>query len=173
MTKIENLHHRYYHLQLEDLHAARMMNHDVLSDRYVIPKSGCNETFGGIILSRVIERHARHLPQSELKMWQPRVETIYGTFPAHPLTRNSCCNVWHEKAADWTWAHFPAPQFEDRRPRPDREDSHKTENLGLPLRNPFQLSRGIILILRLLESVRVAGTWSFVVTSTYGSGKTE
>ena len=134
---------------------------------------GWDEKFGGLLLSKDIEGNPPYLPHSEMKVWWPHVEALYGTLLAHHLTGEPWCLEWYKKVADWTWAHFPAPEFGEWRQRLNREGKPTTEIVALPVKDPFHLPRGIILILQLLEKMRAEQTGSLVVGSTHGSGKTE
>jgi N-acylglucosamine 2-epimerase len=135
---------------------------------------GWDEKFGGLLLSKDIDGNPPYLPHSEMKVWWPHVEALYGTLLAHYLTGEPWCLEWHKKVADWTWAHFPAPpEFGEWRQRLNREGKPTTEIVALPVKDPFHLPRGIILILQLLEKMRADQTESLVVGSTYESGKTK
>jgi N-acylglucosamine 2-epimerase len=133
---------------------------------------GWDVKFGGIFLSRDIEGHPPYLPHSEMKLWWPHVEALYGTLLAYHLTGEPWCLEWHEKVADWTWTHFPAPEFGEWRQRLDREGKPTTAIVALPVKDPFHLPRGIILILQLLEKMRAAQAESSAVGSTQGSERT-
>ena len=132
---------------------------------------GWDEEFGGIFLSRDVEGHQPYLPHSEMKVWWPHVEALYGTLLAHYLTREPWCLEWHEKVADWTWAHFPAPEFGEWRQRLNREGKPTTEIVALPVKDPFHLPRGAILILQLLERMRAAQAGSSAVERAHGLGQ--
>jgi N-acylglucosamine 2-epimerase len=132
---------------------------------------GWDEKFGGIFLSRDIEGHPPYLPHSEMKVWWPHVEALYGTLLAHHLTGESWCLDWHEKVAEWTWAHFPAPEFGEWRQRLNREGKPTTDIVALPVKDPFHLPRGIILILQLLERMQADQAELSGVGSAHGTGR--
>jgi N-acylglucosamine 2-epimerase len=132
---------------------------------------GWDEKFGGIFLSRDIEGHPPYLPHSEMKVWWPHVEALYGALLAHHLTGEPWCLEWYEKVASWTWAHFPAPEFGEWRQRLNREGKPTAEIVALPVKDPFHLPRGIILILQLLDRMRAAQAGSMAVESLHGPGE--
>jgi mannose/cellobiose epimerase-like protein (N-acyl-D-glucosamine 2-epimerase family) len=134
---------------------------------------GWDEKSGGIFLSRDIEGHPPYLPHSEMKVWWPHAEAIYPTLLAHHWTGKPWWLEWHQKVADWTWAHFPAPEFGEWRQRLDREGKPSTEIVALPEKDPFHLPRGIILILQLLERMQADQAGLSGVGSAHETGRQE
>jgi N-acylglucosamine 2-epimerase len=112
---------------------------------------GWDREFGGIFLSRDIGGNEPYLPHSEKKMWWPHVEALYGTLLACELTQESWCSDWYEKVAEWTWAHFPVPEYGEWYQRLNRQGAPTAEVVALPVKDPFHLPRAAILILQLLE----------------------
>lgn len=112
---------------------------------------GWDPEFGGIFLSLDLDEHEAYLPHSEMKLWWPHTEALYGTLLAHQLTGEPWCLAWHEKVADWAWAHFPVPETGEWRQRLTREGKPTDEVVALPVKDPFHLPRAAILILQLLE----------------------
>lgn len=112
---------------------------------------GWDQEYGGLYLSRDIEGHPPYLPHSEKKLWWPHVEALYGTLLAHELTGEPWCLEWYERVADWAWSHFPAPNGGDWLQRLTREGKPTTEVIALPVKDPFHLPRGAMLIMRLMQ----------------------
>jgi N-acylglucosamine 2-epimerase len=132
---------------------------------------GWDKEYGGLYLSRDVEGNQPYLPHSEMKVWWPHVEALYGALLAHHLTGEPWCLEWYEKVASWTWAHFPAPEFGEWRQRLNREGKPTAEIVALPVKDPFHLPRGIILILQLLDRMRAAQAGSMAVESLHGPGE--
>jgi N-acylglucosamine 2-epimerase len=132
---------------------------------------GWDKEYGGLYLSRDVEGNQPYLPHSEMKVWWPHVEALYGALLAHHLTGEPWCLEWYEKVASWTWAHFPAPEFGEWRQRLNREGKPTAEIVALPVKDPFHLPRGIILIMQLLDRMRAVQAGSMAVESLHGPGE--
>lgn len=113
---------------------------------------GWDQEYGGIYLSRDIEGHPPYLPHSDKKLWWPHVEALYATLLAHELTGEPWCLEWYIRVAEWAWSHFPASNGGDWMQRLTREGQPTTEVIALPVKDPFHLPRGAILIMQLMQS---------------------
>ncbi|HZC42875.1 MAG TPA: AGE family epimerase/isomerase, partial [Acidobacteriaceae bacterium] len=112
---------------------------------------GWDPEYGGIFLSRDIEGHAPYLPHFEKKLWWPHVEALYATLLAHQLTGEPWCLEWYRRVAEWAWSHFPSPSGGDWLQRLNREGKPTSEVIALPVKDPFHLPRGAMLILQLMQ----------------------
>ncbi|MES2222246.1 MAG: AGE family epimerase/isomerase [Acidobacteriota bacterium] len=112
---------------------------------------GWDPEYGGLCLSRDIEGHPPYLPHSDKKLWWPHVEALYSTLLAHQLTGESWCLEWYQRVADWAWSHFPTRNGGDWMQRLTREGTPTTEVIALPVKDPFHLPRGAMLILQLMH----------------------
>jgi N-acylglucosamine 2-epimerase len=115
---------------------------------------GWDAEYGGIFLSHDIEGHTPYLAHSDKKLWWPHVEAIYATLLAYELTGETWCLEWFQRVSDWAWSHFPAPEFGEWRQRLTREGKPTTEVVALPVKDPFHLPRGAILIMQLMENTQ-------------------
>jgi N-acylglucosamine 2-epimerase len=79
------------------------------------------------------------------------VEALYATLLAHELTGEPWCLEWYQRVSDWTWSHFLSPQGRDWYQRLTREGKPTTEVIALPVKDPFHLPRGAMLIMQLME----------------------
>lgn len=113
---------------------------------------GWDAEFGGIFLSRDIEGHTPYLPHSEMKLWWPHTEAMYGTLLAYHLTGQVEFLNWYNKVSTWAWAHFPAETGEWRQ-RLARDGKPSSNIVALPVKDPFHLPRAAVLILQLLEAM--------------------
>jgi N-acylglucosamine 2-epimerase len=109
-----------------------------------------DDEFGGLLLSRDIEGHEPFLPHSQKKLWWPHVEALYATLLAYELTGQDWCLAWYKKVADWAWSHFPMPNGGEWYQRLTREGKPSSEVIALPVKDPFHLPRGAILIVQLM-----------------------
>lgn len=114
---------------------------------------GWDPEYGGIFLSRDIEGGEPYLPHSDKKLWWPHVEAIYATLLAHELTGEPWCLEWFHRVSDWSWSHFPADTGEWYQ-RLTREGKPTTELIALPVKDPFHLPRGAMLVMQLMENAQ-------------------
>lgn len=113
---------------------------------------GWDTEYGGILLSLDFEGHRPYLPHSEMKVWWPHTEAMYGTLLAFHLTGRMDFLDWFEKVSQWAWEHFPVPTGEWRQ-RLARDGKPSAEVVALPVKDPFHLPRSAILILQLLDKM--------------------
>ena len=137
------------------LHVARHRGDQVLIKRAVEVirwhlEYAWDDEFGGLFLSRDLEGGEPFLPHSQKKLWWPHVEALYATLLAYELTGQDWCLVWHKKVADWAWSHFAMPDSGEWYQRLTREGQPSTEVIALPVKDPFHLPRGAILIVQLM-----------------------
>jgi N-acylglucosamine 2-epimerase len=109
-----------------------------------------DEEFGGLLLSRDTEGGEPFLPHSQKKLWWPHVEALYATLLAYELTGQDWCLEWYKKVSDWAWSHFPMPNCGEWYQRLTREGKPSSEVIALPVKDPFHLPRGAILIVQLM-----------------------
>jgi N-acylglucosamine 2-epimerase len=116
---------------------------------------GWDPEYGGIFLSRDIQGGEPYLPHSEKKLWWPHVEAIYATLLVYELTGEPWSLEWFHRVSDWSWSHFPAGNGEWHQ-RLTREGKPTTELIALPVKDPFHLPRGAMLVMQLMESAKNA-----------------
>ena len=109
-----------------------------------------DEEYGGLLLSRDTAGGEPFLPHSQKKLWWPHVEALYATLLAYELTGQDWCLAWYKKVADWAWSHFPMPNCGEWYQRLTREGKPSSEVIALPVKDPFHLPRGAILIVQLM-----------------------
>ena len=107
---------------------------------------------GGLFLSRDTAGGEPFLPHSQKKLWWPHVEALYATLLAYELTGQDWCLAWYKKVADWAWSHFPMPNCGEWYQRLTREGKPSSEVIALPVKDPFHLPRGAILIVQLMSA---------------------
>jgi N-acylglucosamine 2-epimerase len=109
-----------------------------------------DEEYGGLLLSRDTGGGEPFLPHSQKKLWWPHVEALYATLLAYELTGQDWCLEWYKKVADWAWSQFPMPNCGEWYQRLTREGEPSSEVIALPVKDPFHLPRGAILIVQLM-----------------------
>jgi N-acylglucosamine 2-epimerase len=114
-------------------------------------EAGWDREFGGIFLAIDAKGNVPRLANAEKKIWWPHVEALYGLLLAHNLTGQSWCEEWYQRVHEWSFKHFLMPSGDEWYQRLDRRGVPITDLIGLPVKDPFHLPRGIILILELLR----------------------
>lgn len=114
---------------------------------------GWDAEYGGLFLGADVQGHEPYLPHWEKKLWWPHVEALYATLLAYGLTAQEWCLDWYERVAEWSWSHFPMPQTGEWYQRLTREGNPTSEVIALPVKDPFHLPRGAILIAQLMKSL--------------------
>jgi N-acylglucosamine 2-epimerase len=113
-------------------------------------EKGWDPEYGGIFLGIDAEGHEPFLPHADKKLWWPHTEALYALLLAHHLTGEKWCAEWYDRVHQWSFSHFPMPEFGEWRQRLTREGKPTTEVIALPVKDPFHLPRVAILIMQLL-----------------------
>ena len=72
---------------------------------------GWDEAFGGIFYFMDIKGHPVQQLEWDQKLWWVHIETLITLAKGYQLTGNRRCLAWFEKVHDYTWSHFPDPEF--------------------------------------------------------------
>ncbi|MFU8888890.1 MAG: AGE family epimerase/isomerase [Trueperaceae bacterium] len=89
----------------------------------------------------------------DTKIWWPHSETLYATLLAESLTGSSAFRDIHDRVHEYTFATFPNPddgvgewiQIRDRQGRP------LDKVVGLPVKDPYHVTRNLLLLVELLS----------------------
>jgi N-acylglucosamine 2-epimerase len=94
------------------------------------------------------------------KLWWSHAEGLYATLLAFGLTGNRRLLQWYEKIRDYTFCVFPNPDTEigEWIQIRDRQGQPQEKVVALPVKDPFHITRALLLIIELLgEASLVAG----------------
>jgi N-acylglucosamine 2-epimerase len=72
---------------------------------------GWDEQYGGIFYFLDIKGHPTQQLEWDQKLWWVHVETLITLAKGYQLTGNPRCLAWFEKVHNYTWSHFPDPEF--------------------------------------------------------------
>lgn len=104
-------------------------------------KRGWDQEYGGIFYFRDL----RGLPVQEywhdMKFWWPHNEAIIATLLAWRLTGQQRYARWHQMVHDWSFAHFPDPEFGEWYGYLHRDGSVSVRLKGNMWKGPFHLPR--------------------------------
>ncbi len=70
-----------------------------------------DETYGGIYYFLDVEGKPPDRLDWDQKLWWVHNETLVALAMGYLLTRNTACLEWLKKVHDYTWAHFPDPEY--------------------------------------------------------------
>jgi N-acylglucosamine 2-epimerase len=111
---------------------------------------GWDEACGGLFYFRDV----RGLPVQEywhdMKFWWPHNEAIIATLLAWKLTGEARYAQWHQRVHEWSFAHFPDPEFGEWYGYLHREGSVSVRLKGNLWKGPFHLPRMLWYCWRLL-----------------------
>ncbi len=114
-------------------------------------EKGWDPEYGGIFLGIDAEGQTPLFPHSDVKLWWPHTEALYGLLLAGNLTGEAWCYDWYRRVHDWAFSHFPMAGTGEWRQRLDRRGDPIQTVVALPVKDPFHLPRAAILAVQLLE----------------------
>lgn len=85
------------------------------------------------------------------KLWWPHTEALYATLSAYALTEDPIFVEWHQRVKDYSFSHYPVPQYGEWRQKLDRRGEPLTESVALPVKDPFHLPRALIYCIDILN----------------------
>lgn len=114
-------------------------------------RRGWDEECGGLFYFRDV----RDLPVQEywhaMKFWWPHAEAIIATLLAWQLTGEARYARWHRQVHDWSFRHFPDPEYGEWYGYLQRDGSVSSTLKGGLWKGPFHLPRMLWYCWRLLE----------------------
>lgn len=72
---------------------------------------GWDKEYGGILYFLDVEGKPPEQLEWDMKLWWPHNEALYALLLAYYLTHDSKYEMWYEKVHEWTFNHFPDPQY--------------------------------------------------------------
>ena len=87
----------------------------------------------------------------DMKFWWPHNETIIATLLAYTLTNNSLYAQWHTLIHDWSFSHFPDPEYGEWYGYLHRDGRISVPLKGNMWKGPFHLPRMLLYCWKLLE----------------------
>ena len=106
---------------------------------------------GGIISFRDCRGLPPQCYEQDMKFWWPHCEALIATQYAHRLTGEGKWLEWHRKVREWTYAHFPDPEYGEWYGYLHRDGSVAQPAKGNIFKGPFHIPR---MLARSIELVR-------------------
>ena len=104
-------------------------------------RRGWDEEFGGLLYFVGVDERPIQEYWQDMKFWWPHNEAIIATLMAHLLTGESRYADWHQQVHDWSFSHFPDPEFGEWFGYLRRDGSVSTSLKGNLWKGPFHLPR--------------------------------
>ncbi|HBE42051.1 MAG TPA: N-acylglucosamine 2-epimerase [Bacteroidales bacterium] len=111
--------------------------------------------FGGIFYFMDIMGKPVQQLEWDQKLWWVHIETLISLIKGYYHTGNADCLTWFEKVHDYTWSHFPDPQYGEWYGYLNRRGEVLLPLKGGKWKGCFHVPRGLCQVWQTLE--RVAG----------------
>ena len=70
-----------------------------------------DKKYGGILYFMDIKGYPPQQLEWDQKLWWVHIETLIALLKGYLLTGDKCCWTWFQKVHNYTWEHFPDPEF--------------------------------------------------------------
>ena len=119
---------------------------------------GWDQEHGGIIYFRDVRRLPAQEYWHDMKFWWPQNEAIIATLYAHYLSGETKYSDLHSMIHDWTYEHFPDPEFGEWYGYLHRDGRVSQPAKGNLWKGPFHLPRMQLVCWQLLERMAKTGS---------------
>jgi N-acylglucosamine 2-epimerase len=141
------------------MHEGMYRNDDALISRAaeVIDWSldlGWDNDYGGLLSFVDVEGKPPTQLEWDLKLWWPHTEALYALLLAYHRTGREHYATWFERVHEWTFAHFPDPDYGEWYGYLHRDGSVSTPLKGGMWKGMFHVPRGLWLCMTLLDEMR-------------------
>lgn len=107
-------------------------------------KWGWDTEFGGILNFRDCKGFPNQDYSQDMKFWWPHCEAIICTLYAYEATGDERYLALHNQVSDWTWAHFPDPEFGEWYGYLHRDGTPAHRAKGNLFKGPFHIPRMLV-----------------------------
>jgi N-acylglucosamine 2-epimerase len=113
---------------------------------------GWDEQYGGLFYFRDLRGMPIQEYWHDMKFWWPHCEAIIATLLAWDLTGEAKYQQWHRQVHDWSFSHFPDPEFGEWFGYLHRDGRISVQLKGNMWKGPFHLPRMLWYCWKLLEN---------------------
>jgi len=117
-------------------------------------RRGWDEEHGGILYFRDVKNLPVQEYWQDMKFWWPQAEAIIATLLAYALTGDEKYSQRHAQIHDWTYRHFPDPEFGEWFGYLHRDGRISVPLKGNHWKGPFHIPRMQWYCWRLLEGMK-------------------
>jgi N-acylglucosamine 2-epimerase len=116
-------------------------------------KHGWDDQYGGIFYFLDIKGHPVQQLEWDQKLWWVHMETLITLIKGYQLTGNEECRKWFEKVHEYTWTHFPDPEYGEWWGYLDRRGEVLLPLKGGKWKGCFHVPRGLYQVYTTLEKM--------------------
>ena len=113
---------------------------------------GWDGEYSGIFLARDAEGSFWE-NKWDMKIWWVHVEALYALLLAYSIAKEEWCAEWFARVHDYSFSHFPVPQYGEWIQNLDRQGNKANTSVALPVKDPFHLARALIYCVGVLEEL--------------------
>jgi N-acylglucosamine 2-epimerase len=117
-------------------------------------KYGWDEHYGGIFYFLDIKGHPLQQLEWDQKLWWVHVETLITLIKGYHLTGSDECLQWFGKVHDYTWSHYPDPEFGEWWGYLNRQGEVLLPLKGGKWKGCFHVPRGLYQVYTTLEKCK-------------------
>jgi len=114
---------------------------------------GWDKEYGGILYFRDVKGLPVQEYWHDMKFWWPQNEAIIATLLAYQLTGDEKYSHWHKLIHEWTYKHFPDPQFGEWFGYLHRDGRISVPLKGNLWKGPFHIPRMQLFAWKILEEM--------------------
>ena len=116
-------------------------------------KRGWDEEYGGLLYFRDVKGLPVQEYWQDMKFWWPHNEAIIATLLAYLLTGDEKYARWHQMVHDWSYTHFPDPEYGEWFGYLHRDGRISVPLKGNMWKGPFHLPRMQLRCWQILEQL--------------------
>jgi len=114
---------------------------------------GWDEKYGGIYYYQDYEGFPTEKIESGMKLWWVHAEALCAFLLAYKLSGDPACEAWFRKIHEWTWSHFPDPEFGEWYGYLDQRGEVALTLKGGKWKGFFHVPRALLACMRWLEDM--------------------
>jgi N-acylglucosamine 2-epimerase len=114
---------------------------------------GWDKEFGGIFYFMDIKGHPPQQLEWDQKLWWVHMETLISLIKGYALTSNRECLKWFETVHEYTWKHFPDPEYGEWFGYLNRRGEVLLPLKGGKWKGCFHVPRGLLQVWKTLEMI--------------------
>ena len=119
---------------------------------------GWDREFGGLLYFRDLYDKPIQEYWHDMKFWWPHNEAIIATLQAYQLTGESQFADWHRDVHEWSYRHFPDPEFGEWYGYLHRDGRVSTALKGNLWKGPFHLPRMLLTCVKMIDEMLEVGS---------------
>jgi N-acylglucosamine 2-epimerase len=114
---------------------------------------GWDQDYGGIVRALDAEDISPWDKLSDGKIWWVHTESLYALLLAYLISKEEWCLDWFQRVHDYSFSHFPVPQYGEWIQNLDRQGRKAETVVALPVKDQFHLSRALIYSIGVLQKL--------------------